>query len=151
MIFKLTPSFPMSAWNNGSKSRQNFGSSSLFCSSFMSSFISSYSMSPHKDTSFGNIQLHGLVPRFVYSVLYYSCANLLWCRDFLGTGKALLLHITSMTGKLCKYIIKNTFANCEMDNALKYIWYKGPSSLPEKTEVSGDASFNSTLLTGLLI
>lgn len=93
--------FQMSAWNNGRKSGQNFGSSSLFCSSFMSSFISSYSMSPHKDTSFGTIQLHGFMPCFVYSVLYYSCANLLWCRDLLDFGKALLLHMTSTTGKLC--------------------------------------------------
>jgi len=40
--------FQMSVWNNGRKRRQNFGSSSLFCSSFMSSFIPSYPLPLHK-------------------------------------------------------------------------------------------------------
>ena len=124
--------FQMSAWNNGSKSRQNFGSSSLFCSSFMSSFISSYSMSPHKDTSFGNTWLHGLMPCFVYSVSYYSCANLLWCRDLLGIGRALLLHTTSVIGKLCK-ISWTPLQTVSWIMPLSAFDFKGPSSLLEKT------------------
>lgn len=55
--------FQMSIWNNGRKLRQNFGFS-LFCCSFMSSFIPSYPLSPHKipllETFSFMVSCHGL-------------------------------------------------------------------------------------------